>query len=948
MTQNQDEIMYLKPALLELEVDDHNKDYASVINESSFRINLVPSEELIRLFNRFHFTRNGRFTWSRHVRYETASEVGQFIREYAQNFTPFTLVSSESKAANISINQGAFEPRTVHRLDYAQNYFDNNRGSQTGTYSGNIQELRGLANFWNEYQPFSVELKDEYRLMMQRHHRTIYDAYRNDGGNRRDFSIFTNSNAVMKSPDAVRNEFSPAILYVYMKNDVFWVKMLTTPNLVGRMEDSWQSHESFEEFFNTGRKKINGPGASTQVSSNYHARWEIEPVIDWINTGILTENVWDSENSQKAFDMLDKVKDKYTVGYAPGKPATALIMRGKAMKKSHGFRLKAGEHKNLSVKRILEVQQANPDVDFVIHPALLDIVNMNKATDFNDNRLRKYQKVAVGLHLSTDIGYLNASDPGLGKSVMQLTAMRERAETIDYYRGIIISEANVRQQWKEYADTWFPDAETCVLTKSNQTGDLIKALSSEKPVIIIVSYSLAGSAFTEREKRVEREAQFAEMSLEEKMESIMDIQDSPVTVGELLLDSHWNDICADEAVCIRNGASKQAKAMWELRGNSDVAVALTGTPVNKNPDDMAKLLEWVRNDKKLFQGSKLSEAYDSETLAGATQMFNDLTPLVFRRERNEVKNEGTALEDTLKMPDMKSPVSILLTPNAAEKSLAHAAEKELKRVYLELIAAIEAVEGSEGVDAEAVKEAKEQLRNAHGQWLGGTQLARMATSDPASLMKSDSVGASLLVGQGLVANAMEVEPTKRKEFIKRAHNHIQKGQSILVFTEFASVADALVQSLEDNGIRAGAFTGKNLVKRERNRTAFQNGELDVLVCTKAGERGLTLHKASAVYHYDMPWTIERLQQRIGRALRVGSENAEVEVFFMILEDTVEERVAKQVLSQGTAASMILDASRGVDVSKTALGSTMAGLMSTSKSLASRKGALEFGKALNLV
>lgn len=56
--------------------------------------------------------------------------------------------------------------------------------------------------------------------MMQRHHRTIYDAYRNDGGNRRDFSIFTNSNAVMKSPDAVRNEFSPAILYVYMKNDV--------------------------------------------------------------------------------------------------------------------------------------------------------------------------------------------------------------------------------------------------------------------------------------------------------------------------------------------------------------------------------------------------------------------------------------------------------------------------------------------------------------------------------------------------------------------------------------------------------------------------------------------------------------------------------------------------------------------------------------------------------
>lgn len=940
MAQSTHDRIYLKPALLSLEVDNEGKDFNSFINEAAFRINLEPADELVELFDRRNFSRRGKFTWSKHMSDETVTDFVRFVQEYSETFTPYTLYSHEKKAFENPINS----------FIYRRSYRDT-----TDSYSQPL--LFNMAgNIYGVQSPFAVGIGNIYPLFDSKNprqeetsgHRRLNDAYselRRNYMNNAD-RMRSLSDSLMYTPENVKAEFSPGRLYMYIKRNVVYVTMKAAGNLVG-FENVEHNDQDFIELMASMVKKINAPAPRTYVTENYLSRWEVMEAITNINEHILSPNVWDENKSQEAYSFLEKADDMVTVGYTPGKPAQAVIMRGKNVPTLASLRIAPEKPRDMSLTRILNVQKSNPDTEFIIHPSLMDIVKMSEAKSFmKDSRLHKYQKTAVGLHLSTDIGYLNASDPGLGKSMMQLSSMRERAKNVDFYRGIITCEANVRHQWAEYAGEWFPEAEVCVLSKASETNKLLEALSSMNPVIIVTSYSLAAHAFSYKELQDARAEQFAGLTLEQKRDFFVGQDEEDLTIGELLHNTHWNDICADEAVCIRNGSSKQAKAMWILRQNSDVAVALTGTPVNKGADDMAKLLEWIRNDKRLFQGHKLSVEYDTETLAGAKKLFDDLTPLIFRRERNEVKADMKKSGKPQEIPQMKNPVSIVLEPHPAEKALAYAAEKELKRVYLELMSALEAVEDKDG--SEDLKEAKEQLRNAHGQWMGGTQLARMATSDPSSLLKSDSMGANLLVGQGLVSNALEQEPTKRTEFIKRAHGHIEKGQSILVFTEFATVADSLVAALEENGIRAGAFTGKNLTKREKHRKDFQEGNLDVLVCTKAGERGLTLHKASAIYHYDMPWTIERLTQRIGRALRVGSENQEVEIYFMLLGGTVEERVAAQVLSQGTSASMILDASRGVDVSKTGLGSTMAGLMSTTASLSSRKGALEFGKALNLV
>jgi hypothetical protein len=50
-----------------------------------------------------------------------------------------------------------------------------------------------------------------------------------------------------------------------------------------------------------------------------------------------------------------------------------------------------------------------------------------------------------------------------------------------------------------------------------------------------------------------------------------------------------------------------------------------------------------------------------------------------------------------------------------------------------------------------------------------------------------------------------------------------------------------------------------------------------LVVTDVAAEGLDLQRASRVLHYDLPWTPMRLEQREGRAARLGSQHREVEV-----------------------------------------------------------------------
>lgn len=660
-------------------------------------------------------------------------------------------------------------------------------------------------------------------------------------------------------------------------------------------------------------------------------------------------SMWESNERAEVHMAADvraamaKINKGIVVGYKTGAPALAVIRAGDKVKNPPTPK----NDKSISLKRIAGMQKRNPKLKFYVHPSLHDIIAMNNAKPHPDERLREYQQEAVGLHLATNTGYLQACDTGGGKTVMQLVAMHERSKTIKNYRGLIVCEAGLRNQWQEETEVWFPGAQFVFVKTAKDASKVADILATEGPAVVVTSYTHAVSALKESERREILLAGGPEADA--LVDDDLELED--ISLGAMLLDTRWHDACADEAVCVRNNSSMQSRALWALRSNIDVATALTATPRNKSHDDIGHLLAWVRNDKYLFAGdTKLSLCYDETNEKDAKRLYDTLGPLVFRRDQSEFADE------------LPTPNHIVeyLTPTPAEKMLAHSAETELKRIYFELLEALRHAEKAQGADAEELKDARKALREAHGAWLGGTTLARMTMSDPVSILGSKSVGAKLLIAQGLVQAAIDSNPSKRAKFLEDVAARVANGEQVLVFTSYATVANLLVEHLENIGISAAPFTGKNQSSRDKHRIDFQAGNIDVLVATSAGTRGLTLTAATTVIHYDLPWTIEQVIQRTGRIIRFGSVHENVDVVFYVLEGTIEERIALHLAENGRAASLVLDVARGASKEGSGTAHALGGLLTgrvkpkldkNGKPIAPKKfknnaqGAVEFGKVL---
>src|SRR5213075_2453145 len=54
--------------------------------------------------------------------------------------------------------------------------------------------------------------------------------------------------------------------------------------------------------------------------------------------------------------------------------------------------------------------------------------------------------------------------------------------------------------------------------------------------------------------------------------------------------------------------------------------------------------------------------------------------------------------------------------------------------------------------------------------------------------------------------------------------------------------------------------------------------IDLLITTDLLSEGLNLQEASVIVHLDLPWNPARLDQRVGRALRLGSRHDAVTVY----------------------------------------------------------------------
>lgn len=115
-----------------------------------------------------------------------------------------------------------------------------------------------------------------------------------------------------------------------------------------------------------------------------------------------------------------------------------------------------------------------------------------------------------------------------------------------------------------------------------------------------------------------------------------------------------------------------------------------------------------------------------------------------------------------------------------------------------------------------------------------------------------------------------------------------RDERVVLFTHSADTAHALFAALKtrwrcalltgSHGLVASGHLPRNEILARFVPSARLPDDLlrmDVLIATDVVSEGVNLHAASVLVHLDLPWTVARIEQRIGRLRRLGAPRSEV-------------------------------------------------------------------------
>ncbi|WP_405828686.1 DEAD/DEAH box helicase [Streptomyces sp. NBC_00105] len=355
------------------------------------------------------------------------------------------------------------------------------------------------------------------------------------------------------------------------------------------------------------------------------------------------------------------------------------------------------------------------------------------------------------------------------------------------------------------------------------------------------------------------------------------------TYGTMRLDAPelaatgWGMVVADEAQHVKNPHSSTAKALRTIPARA--RVALTGTPVENNLSELWAVLDWTTPGLLGRLGtfrSRYAEPVESGRDPQAAARLSALVrPFLLRRKKSD---PGIAPE----------------LPPKTETDHTVALSREQTGLYeavvRETLAAISEAAGMErrGLVVKLLTSLK-QICNHPAHFLGEHGSGEHGDRGRAGGARS-----------GKLELLDELLDTITAE-----------GGSVLVFTQYVTMARILEKHLAGRGIASQLLHGGTPVpRREELVDRFQAGEVPVfLLSLKAAGTGLNLTRAGHVIHFDRWWNPAVEEQATDRAYRIG-QTQPVQVHRIIAEGTVEDRIARLLERKRALADAVLAGGEG--------------------------------------
>ena len=151
--------------------------------------------------------------------------------------------------------------------------------------------------------------------------------------------------------------------------------------------------------------------------------------------------------------------------------------------------------------------------------------------------------------------------------------------------------------------------------------------------------------------------------------------------------------------------------------------------------------------------------------------------------------------------------------------------------------------------------------------------------------------------------------------------HALGDRKLLIFTEFKDTLDYLagdgkqqrpLGKLREWGYRVITIDGSmGMEARIAAEHEFRD-HAQIMVATEAAGEGINLQFCSLMVNYDIPWTPNRLEQRMGRVHRYGQQQ-EVLVWNLITQDTREGQILDRLFKKLNAMREALGSDRVFDI-----------------------------------
>lgn len=117
-----------------------------------------------------------------------------------------------------------------------------------------------------------------------------------------------------------------------------------------------------------------------------------------------------------------------------------------------------------------------------------------------------------------------------------------------------------------------------------------------------------------------------------------------------------------------------------------------------------------------------------------------------------------------------------------------------------------------------------------------------------------------------------------------------KDQGMIIYADYHNSIDIIEKVLEPLNLDVKSISGKlNAKKRKEVRNWFRSDAKNkVLIITKAGGASLNLQSTNNLIFYDIPFSVGNFIQVVGRVARYFSKFKHYNIFFTVVEDTLDE------------------------------------------------------------